>query len=71
MIFVWIWHPQGSQGLYIHSDYGTYTTRAVCLDMYRVSHESRLQTGLQSEALDSIIKYRVSQKKLGLVFHRL
>ena len=56
MIFVWIWHPQGSQGLYIHSDYGTYTTRAVCLDMYRVSHESRLQTGLQSEALDSIIK---------------
>ena len=56
MIFVWIWHPQGSQGLYIHSDYGTYTTRAVCLDLYRVSHESRLQTGLQSEALDSIIK---------------
>ena len=32
------------------------TTCAVCLDMYRVSHESRLQTGLQSEALDSIIK---------------
>ena len=53
MIFVWIWHPQGSQGLYIHSEYGTYCL-AVCLDMYPMKVAFKLV--LQSEALDSIVK---------------